>query len=97
MRFYHYDTFPQNTIFGIYFHYLADSFMGHDIPTMKEMQDVPLGETEVEIENEKGETQQAICVTWMAENQKKGLIVLKTDEDSLQYARKCAKEKKEYI
>jgi hypothetical protein len=90
MRFFHYDAFPDNTVSWIYFHALANDFMGYDIPTMKEQEEIPVGETEVEIENQNGEVNQAICVTWMYGTQKKGLIVLKRDSPSLHYARKCA-------
>lgn len=90
MRLFHYDAFPENTVSWIYFHSLADSFMGHDIPTMMKQEEIPLGETDVEIQNQRGEVNQAICVTWMYGNQKKGLIVLKRDSPGLHYARKCA-------
>jgi len=94
LRFFHYDAFPENTLSGIYFHSLADDFIGMDIPTMKEMEEIPLGETDVEIQNQKGEVVTAICISWMSEcNTQKGLIVLNRDSPSLQYARKLAARK----
>jgi len=99
-------SIPPDMFLSAYIHGEAETLAEYDIPSYisGEISDIPEQDCIMELDEH---TYKCVLIQWNTENLRpsdtcdqyrhRGLLCLKTDQKSIDYARKCSKEKTEYL